>query len=279
MSLLKVFPSTAASSSSRRSGTVKPSSRAAISACRVSGTSSASTAPVSRYVEPSWTSRPRSSSIRTVSTAYSGTPSALARICARSVSGSPGTEPGQQLLHRLLGERLEIERREAALPGAPGRATLDQLRPRKGDDEERMVPRPVEQVLDEVEQPRVGPLHVLEGEHGRVGLGQPLEEEPPGAEQLLLVARLMIGEAEQVSETRLDEGPLLRVEDVLVERGAQLLLGGGRLFVLGDPAAHAHHVRKRPVGHALAVRKAAAAVPVDGVRDPVEVLVELPGEP
>src|SRR5207248_54665 len=39
------------------------------------------------------------------------------------------------------------------------------------------------------------------------------------------------------------------------------------------------HVGERSVGHAFAVRQAAAAVPVDGVGEPVEVLVELPREP
>ena len=50
-------------------------------------------------------------------------------------------------------------------------------------------------------------------------------------------------------------------------------------LVLGDPAAHPHHVRERPVRDALAVGEAAAAVPVDVCGDPVEVLVELPGQP
>ncbi len=53
------------------------------------------------------------------------------------------------------------------------------------------LPRPVEQVLDEVEQARVRPLHVLEGEHRRIALGQALEEEAPGGEQVLLVASLV----------------------------------------------------------------------------------------
>ena len=51
-SLVKVLPSTAASWSSRRSSAGSPSSRAAISACSVSGTSSASISPVSRYTVP-----------------------------------------------------------------------------------------------------------------------------------------------------------------------------------------------------------------------------------
>ena len=46
--LVNVLPSTAASWSSRRSSAGSPSSRAAIRACSVSGTSSASTGPVSR---------------------------------------------------------------------------------------------------------------------------------------------------------------------------------------------------------------------------------------
>ena len=142
-----------------------------------------------------------------------------------------------------------------------------------------MVPRPVEQVLDEVEQARVRPLHVLEGEHGRIALRQALEEEPPGGEEILLVARLVLRQPEQMREPRLEELALLGVEDVLLERGVQLGQRGRRLLVLGDPAAHAHHVRERPVGHALAVREAASAVPVDGLGDAVEVLVELPREP
>ena len=50
-------------------------------------------------------------------------------------------------------------------------------------------------------------------------------------------------------------------------------------LVLADPAAHPHHVGERPVGDALPVGEAAAAVPVDLLDDPVEVLVELPRQP
>ena len=53
----------------------------------------------------------------------------------------------------------------------------------------------------------------------------------------------------------------------------------GIVVVLGDAGAHTHHVGERPVGHSLAVGETAAAVPVDVVDEPVEVLVELPREP
>ena len=42
---------------------------------------------------------------------------------------------------------------------------------------------------------------------------------------------------------------------------------------------HAHHLRQRPVGDALPVGQAAAAVPPDVLREPVQVLEELPGQP
>ena len=42
-----------------------------------------------------------------------------------------------------------------------------------------MLARPLEQVIDEVQQPAVGPLKVLEHEHDGLGGGDPLEEQPP----------------------------------------------------------------------------------------------------
>ena len=217
--------------------------------------------------------------MRTVSTAYSGTPSARAEDLVADVGREPRHEPGEELLHRLRRQRLEVERGEAPLPGAPGRPALEQLGPREREDEDRRVARPVEEVLDEVEQALVGPLHVLEGEHRRIRLREALEEEPPGGEEILLVAGLVLGEAEEVRQPGLDEAPLLRRRGCLRQRRLELGLRRRGLLVLGDPAAHAHHVGQRPVGDALAVRQAAPPVPVDALGDAVEVLVELPREP
>ena len=164
------------------------------------------------------------------------------------------------------------------MPGAPGRAALEQLRPGERQHVDRRVARPLEQVLDEVEQRLIRPLHVLEDEHRRVDVGQPLEEQPPGREQVLaLVAALL--QREQVREARLDEAALLRVGKVLLDDRGELGERRGRLLVLGDPGAHPDHVGERPVRDALAVREAAPAVPVRDLRDPVEVLVELPRQP
>ena len=96
----------------------------------------------------------------------------------------------------------------------------------KGEDEDGVVARPVEQVLDEVQQRRVGPLHVLEGHDDWLDLGHALEEEPPGGEQVLLVpGDVGLLEADQVGEARLDPAALVGVGDVLMDsrRGASRL--------------------------------------------------------
>ena len=57
--------------------------------------------------------------------------------------GQPGHEAEQQLVPRVLGERLEEERAEVAGLGAPTRAALEQLRSCKREHEDRVVPRTI----------------------------------------------------------------------------------------------------------------------------------------
>ena len=188
-------------------------------------------------------------------------------------------EAGEELLHRRRRERLEIDGREGALAGAPGRPPLRQFRACERDDEDPLVARPLEQVLDEIEQALVRPLQILEHEHDRVRVGHPLEEQPPRGEELLLLALLRSSPPQKLQQPWLDERALFLVEDVLPEGRTKLLRAGLLAFVLGDAAAHPHHVGERPVRDAFAVGEAAAAVPPDRLRDPVEVLVELPADP
>ena len=120
----------------------------------------------------------------------------------------PGHESIEQLGHRRLRERAEMERREVAVPGAPVRPLVEELGTREDEHEERARLRPLEQVLDEVEQARVGPLHVLEHEDGRVRVREPLEEEPPGGEEVVALVRgLLLGDPEQAREHRLARTP------------------------------------------------------------------------
>ena len=75
-----------------------------------------------------------------------------------------------------------------ALAAAPAGTALEQLGPRRADDQQRHGDRPVGEVVDEVEQPVVGPVQVLEDQHGRPHLAERLEEAPPRREALLSLA-------------------------------------------------------------------------------------------
>ena len=70
-------------------------------------------------------------------------------------------------------------------PRAKIELTIRELRPGQGDDEQRMVARPLQHVLDERHQGLVGPLEVLEHHDDGPALGQAFEEEPPPREQVL----------------------------------------------------------------------------------------------
>ena len=77
-------------------------------------------------------------------------------------------------------------------------------------------------------------------------------------------------EGKQLSQPRLDEPSLLRVEQVLLQRRVQLAQRLVGLLVLDDPAPPADDVRERPVRDALSVGEAAATVPVDRLDHAVE---------
>ena len=62
-----------------------------------------------------------------------------------------------------------------------------------------------------------------------------------------------------------------------VDRDA--LAGGGLVVVLGQLGAAADHLAQRPERDPLAVGRRAAAMPVDRLRDAVDVLLELPDQP
>src|SRR5579863_6610822 len=152
--------------------------------------------------------------MRTVSTAYRGTPSARCRICSRSSSGNPGTSPSSN----------------CSIAGACSGSRNIEVKLR--------LPAPQE-VFNEVEQRGVGPLHVLEEEHHGRGCRQPLEEEPPRAEEILTFLGCVIFETQQLCKGRLDPAPLFGVRDVLREAGLQLRARRHRVLTFGDARTHA----------------------------------------
>ena len=63
-----------------------------------------------------------------------------------------------------------------------------------------MVARPLEQVVQEVNHPCVGPLQVLDDHDDREVLGQPLEEQAPAREELFFREHLRRRQAEQLAD-------------------------------------------------------------------------------
>ena len=89
----------------------------------------------------------------------------------------------------LVRERRERDRLRVALAAAPAGPPLEQLGARGADDEQRHAGDAVDELVDEVEQPVVGPVQVLEHEHGRATLGQRLEEAAPRRDRLARAGR------------------------------------------------------------------------------------------
>ena len=89
-------------------------------------------------------------------------------------------ECGEELCRVPGRERLEPH--ERALPPRP---LLEQLRPGDAEEQDRCVAAPAADVLDEVEQRRLGPVDVLEENEQRTLRAERLEQPAHGPEELL----------------------------------------------------------------------------------------------
>ena len=170
-----------------------------------------------------------------------------------SLSGG-ARELAEQLLDELgallLRERLELDRRRAHAPAAPTRSCVEQLGSGEAEDQDRR-PHPVGDVLDEVEQWRLGPVDVLEEEDERLDVGDPLHDLACRPRDLLRAA---------LAFERLHQ-PCCEPENVrhglLGAALAELLERLLERIVVGDARGGLDHLAERPVGDALAVRQRA----------------------
>ncbi len=167
-------------------------------------------------------------------------------------------EKGVQKRGRLaLGERRKERRRRVDLAAAPTGTTREQLGTRRAEGEQRDSARPVDEVVDEVEQRLVGPVQVLEDEDERAIVRYRLEEATPGRKRLLtpIDGRLVGLETCQRPKPAFDPSRVRLVRNEPFDRLAELargLLGGVRLE---NPSLCLDHLAERPERHALPVRK------------------------
>ena len=121
-------------------------------------------------------------------------------------------------------------------------------------------------------------MQILEDEHGRMPLGECLEEAPPRRERLVASvapALLLRAHPDQAPQLCLDPARLARVGDEIRHGVDELGLGGLRGVGLEDPRLRLDDLRQSPEGHTFAVRERASLAPED---DPVGVLVDGSGE-
>ncbi len=154
--------------------------------------------------------------------------------------------------------------------------------PRAGEHhDEAGEPGDGDEVLEEAEQPVVGVLGVVDDQRQHLAVGDPLEEDGPGAEEVLAGEAGDRAGPEQGRHPVAQPVALAGVRHVALQSALEQLLGGGVLLVVVDPGEQPapDGLGQREVGHALAVGHAPSAVPADELAEPVDVLLELPGQP
>ncbi len=239
-------------------------------------------------------SAPRSPATRTLPSIRSSRPSArsdadhLDRVQRDAVGagedrvddglGQAGHETGEQLAHRIIVEGIDGHAGDVSQPGAPIGPPVEQLRPSEGDDEDRGRLGPAKQVVDEVEQARVGPVEILEQHDRRRLVGDAFEQDPPGGEQDIPPTGRRWLEAEQGEEGGLDPAAVRLVGDELADHLGDPGAGGGIVVGLRQPGPLADHLAEGPEGHAVAIGRRPALMPEDALDDAVDVLLELPRE-
>ena len=182
----KRFPITAASWSSAFCSGSSRSSRAAISPWTVSG-SSPDLAAVAQHARE----------LLGVERVAAGAGEQLGLRLRRKNGAEQLARAGARCPRRRAPRARRQRVRLAAAPvGPPG----EQLGPGGADDEQRHPGRPVDQVVDEVEQVVVGPVQVLEDQHQRPLLGELLEEAPPRGEGLVPHVAAALGAAGEPDE-------------------------------------------------------------------------------
>jgi hypothetical protein len=86
------------------------------------------------------------------------------RLRAEELAVEQGADEASRV---VVGQRGECERGRVQLAAAPAGTPLEELWSRGAEDEQRHIGRPLDEVLDEIEQALVGEMEVLEHEHER----------------------------------------------------------------------------------------------------------------
>ena len=175
-----------------------------------------------------------------------------------------------------LAEWIETyDRRRPTSPapaGAPRRPSLEKVRPREREQEDRCR-RPCRDVLEEVEEAVVSPVSVLDDEHQGRGRRHPFQDPAPGVEEILPAEALLAAGPDEREEVRQE----VRAAEEPVEGVARAQLDDRRCVVVQHPALRLHHLREGRVRD-VPVRDAAAPADARPTVAAQEASQELVGE-
>ena len=255
--------------------------RAASSACRRLRAPRAS--PMRRSAgrpAPSRASRSRSISIRTVSTAYSGMPSARPRICCAAPSGRPGHQPVERARPSPASSSGSRRERASVAPPRPnsGRRSASSGRARASTKSgcsrdqssrwSRKSSRPASAYCTSSNTRTSGPSSASRSKNSRQAANRSSRSR---------TARSL--ERRAGGEPRADPAPAPPRRGRARKRRPRASRAPRPASSPQRSEPHADHLGQRPERDAVAVGQAAAAVPPDRLGEPVDVLLELPGQP
>ncbi len=184
-------------------------------------------------------------------------------------------EVGDQLGRRIGRERRERQRGCSLLAGSPGGPGVEELGPRRAQQQDRRVAGPVRDVVDRIEQRRLRPMDVLPHRDHRPLAREDLQEptDRPGG---LLGGRVTFRDPEHLGEPGRDRVRVIVPGEDPVETGPNLL----RLVEVVDLHRGAQGLGDGPVGDPLPVGQAPADEDLRGLADATQELLyeaRLPG--
>ena len=251
--------STSPSPSTTLRQNVTPITEALSSAVRATGDSASTRAAIAaRTVAGSSSAFGSSSSAATSSSMNSGLPPAVATTRSIAPASDAGSSAPTISAVSPGVSGLERQRRVADHAGAPVRPAFEELGPRERDEHDAVVAHVRHEVVDQLEQRVVRPVQVLEHEQERFAFGQMLEQLPDREQQVdRLVRRLVEPQTQQ--QRQVPRG--LRDVGSREQRPRQRRELVPRLrhgFGLEDPRGGPHHLGRGAVRALLLVGQAPA---------------------
>ena len=277
-SSVKLRPRIAASCSRTRSSGPSASSREAISACSVSGTWISPRSPTSSKEPSPGRSTPRSASIRIISTAYSGMPSARSTIRVTATSSAPGTIPrtssaivasgsgSRCIARKLRWPEPQFGRRSRSSGRARVTMKIGLFRDHSSIDSMNSS-RPASAHCRSSNTIATVPPSLMRSKKVRQAANS--SSRPPAGRSSSPSRNASRGSSQWRSSS---SGTCSATDAASFDRDTPGGVG------LRDPGTHPDHLAERPERDAVAVGGASPVVPPDRLREAVDVLEELPGQ-